>query len=183
MSGKGALLSEVMSWYLTDSEMSLYSVQGQHGCVFHDTAGVDIINFAGNVSSEICKFGHGWRKLLNKVKCSSWIVLLGAGGAILYLLRKSVNNSSDIPPRSPRLSTRSFMKWLLEEELVEDGTDDTSQVHGYYFGPSLSNNQEQYSSNDADEENDSDDLSLSSLSAQSSPCKFLKKSLFDLSFK
>jgi len=184
MYGKGAILSEVMSWYLTNGEMSWYPVQGSHDCVFHGTASVDILNFAGNVSLEICKFGHGWATHLNKVKYSGWVVLIGTGGAILYLWRKSLRNSNETPPRSPRLSARSFMKWLLDEELLEDGTDDTSDVHGYYFGPSLSDNhQGQYSSNDADEENDSDDLSLNSLSAKSSPCKFLKKPLLDLSFK
>jgi hypothetical protein len=180
---KGAILSEVMSWYLTNGEMSWYPLQGSQDCVFHDTASIDILNFAGNVSLEICKFGHEWATQLNKAKVSGWIVLVGAGGVILYLWRKSLKNSSDTPPRSPRLSARSFMKWLLDEELLEDGYDDTSNVHGYYFGPSLSESNGQYSSNDADEENDSDDLSLNSLSAKSSPCKFLKKPLFDLSFK
>ena len=93
MSGKGAILSCVMSWYLSDSEMSLYPVQGHHGYVFHGTAGVDIINFAGNMSFEICKFGHGWSTLLNKAKYSSCVFLLGAG-AIFYLWRTSVNNKT-----------------------------------------------------------------------------------------
>lgn len=183
MQVKGAILSEVMSWYLTNGEMSWYPLQGSHDCVFHGTASLDILNFAGNVSLDICKLGHEWTSYLNKAKFSGWVVLVGAGGVILYLWSKSLKHSSDTPPRSPRLSARSFMKWLLDEELLEDESDDPSNVHGYYFGPSLSDVHEQYSSNDADEENDSDDLSLNSLSAKSSPCKFLKKPLYDLSFK
>jgi len=183
MHGKGAILSEVMSWYLTNGEMSWYPIQGSHDCVFHDTASLDILNFAGNVSLDICKLGHEWTSYLNKAKYSGWIVLVGAGGVIFYLWRKSLKNSSGSPPRSPRLSARSFMKWLLDEELVEDVSDDPSNVHGYYFGPSLNDFHGQYSSNDADEETDSDDLSLNSLSAKSSPCKFLKKPLYDLGFK
>merc|ERR1711892_128978 len=89
--------------------------------------------------------------MFEKSKYSSLILLLGAGGALIYFWKKS--------------------------------TDDTSNVHGYYFGPSLSHEQEHTSSNDADEENDSDDLSLNSLSLESSPHKFLKKPLYYISQK
>ena len=82
--------------------------------------------------------------------------------------------------------------WLFSEELIEDPSSfyDSYNLHGYYFGPDMSHYPEDsldpsdphVSSNDAeDEDSDGDDLSLNSLSNKSSPVKFLKKPLFDLS--
>ena len=177
--GKKAVLSKVLTWYITNGEMTWYLGMERSNGFFHGTDGIDIVNFAGNLSFEICKFGHEWETILNKAKYSSLIILLGAGGAVIYFWRKSIA-SPDTSPRSPGLSARSFIKWLFDEELVEDEMENTSDVHGYYFGPILSNN-EHGSSEDADEEDDSDDLSLNSLSAKSSPHKFLKKPFFDIS--
>lgn len=188
MFGQTSFLSEIMAWSLSSWEISWYQgVEGNHGCAFHDTTGVDIITFAGNLSFEICEYGNTWITVWNKAKSSSLLVLVGAGAAFIYFWRKSLQNdppnSPNLPPSSPRLSARGFIKWLFEEELVEDGTYDPSHIHGYYFGPSLSENLGQSSSNDADCENDSDDLSLNSLSASSSPCRFLSKPLYNISLK
>ena len=69
-----------------------------------------------------------------------------------------------------------FLDWLLAEELVEDPASfyDHHQLSSYYFGPELGHAQAALSS-------DSEDLSLNSLSNKSSPVKFLRAPLYDLS--
>ena len=68
-----------------------------------------------------------------------------------------------------------FLDWLLAEELVEDPTSfyDYHQLSSYYFGPEMGLAQTSSS--------DSEDLSLNSLSNKSSPVKFLRAPLYDLS--
>ena len=50
---------------------------------------LDLINFGGNLSLELFRLGHTWQETLRKVKLRSLVVLLGAGGVILYLIRRS----------------------------------------------------------------------------------------------
>jgi len=147
------------------------------GLIYHDTTSVDLINFAGNLSFELCKFGEEWLNIFNRAKYSSLLLLFGAGGAYLLLSWKSKGRFSSSPSSRPNFFDRSFLKWLLGEELVEGEDGDIDHVHGYYFGPSLSVNDNLGSPNDADEEMDSDNLSLNSLSAPSSPYKFFQRPL------
>jgi len=147
------------------------------GLIYHDTTGVDLINFAGNLSFELCKFSEEWSNILNRAKYSGMLLFFGAGGAYILWSWKSKGGSSSSPSSRPNFLDRSFWKWLLGEELVEGEDNNIDHVHGYYFGPSLSVNDNLGSPNDADQEMDSDNLSLNSLSATSSPYKFFQRPL------
>ena len=153
--------------------------------LYTGASSIDLINFGGNLSLELLRLGHSWQETLRGVKLKSLVVLLGAGGVILYLIRRSR------PPASwpgqgqsqVTLSTQThvslisgFLDWLLAEELVEDPASfyDHHQLSSYYFGPELGQAQAALSS-------DSEDLSLNSLSNKSSPVKFLRAPLYDLS--
>jgi len=188
--------SEVIKWYLNHDKFSFFpSAEMFHSCAFHGTSETDLVNFSGSVSFEICKFGHEWSALLKQAKTSSLILLFGAGGAgvIIYLWNKEKSpppydddsNGAPSPRRKSRFSAKGFFKWLFDEELVEDCTDDPSTLHGRYFGPQQPLderlNDRNSSSNDADASEDSDDHSLNSISPKTkSPKKFLKRPLFDI---
>ena len=188
--------SEVIKWYLNHDKISFFpSADMFHSCAFHGTSETDIVNFAGSVSFEICKFGHEWNALLKQAKTSSLIFLVGAGGAgvVIYLWNKEKSPPPDsddasgpsAPRRKSRFSAKGFFKWLFDEELVEDCTEDPSTLQGRYFGPQLPLderlNERNSSSNDADASEDSDDHSLNSISPKNkSPKKFLKRPLFDI---
>ena len=97
-----------------------------HSLAFHSTAHLDILNFAGNFGFEICRFGHEWTALLNKAKYGGLVLLLGAGGVVVYLLsKKSWADGEDYgrggnEGTTSQSSSKGFVKWLFEEELVED---------------------------------------------------------------
>ena len=153
-----------------------------HSLAFHTTNHLDILNFAGNFGFEICRFGHQWTALLNKAKYGGLVLLLGAGGVVVYLLSKKSWVDGEDHGRgggenaNSQTSSKGFVKWLFEEELVEDFDEETN-VFGRYFGPADPSLERCMSSGDADEENDSDDLSLNSLSTSPSPRRFLRRPL------
>ena len=173
---------QVFHWHLSpDSKLSLLPGMAldPHSLAFHSTAHLDILNFAGNFGFEICRFGHEWTALLNKAKYGGLVLLLGAGGVIVYFLSKKswaegegFGKGGDGQGAS-QSSSKGFVKWLFEEELVED-FDDEANVFGRYFGPA------DPSSGDADGENESDDLSLNSLSTSPSPRRLLRRPLATL---
>ena len=139
---------------------------------YQSTTELDIINFAGNFGFEICKFGHEWSTLFNKAKYGGLVLLLGACGRVVYLLsKKHWRGDGEGGNRDP--SQKSFVKWLFEEELLEDFGEETN-VFGRYFGPDPSLDGRLSSDGDADGENDSEDLSLNSLTSSPSSRKLLK---------
>lgn len=197
---KNVVVSNIFSWYLSDSDMSYIlpgAVNGNGQECFHylytGACSLDLINFSGNISLECFKYGTDWIKTLRHVKLKTAAVLvIGVGGALLYCLRR---------PR-PRGSSRGLSswswpgqlwEWLFAEELVEDPSlfYDSYDLHSYYFGPNnviyqdyidnITNSHED-PANDAEDEDESEDFSLNSLSNKSSPVKFLKKPLFDISY-
>jgi len=179
------LLAEVFQWHLSpDSKLCWLPGMAldPHSLAFHSTAHLDILNFAGNFGFEICRFGHEWTALLNKAKYGGLVLLLGAGGVVVYFLsRKSWADGDDYgrggnEPTNSQSSSKGFVKWLFEEELVED-LDDETNVFGRYFGPADPSLERCMSSGDADGENESDDLSLNSLSTSPSPRRFLRRPL------
>ena len=170
---------QVFSWYLnSDSRVTWGPVMDPQALAFYSTTELDIVNFAGNFGFEICKFGHEWTALLNKARYSSLVLLLGAGGVVVYLLRKrrreERGGEREEDGTNQRVTSKSFVKWLFEEELVENFDDETDVV-GRYFGPDPSSLEDRVSSGDADAENDSDDLSLNSLSNNLSPRRLLRR--------
>ena len=141
--------------------------------LYTGTSGIDLVNFGGNFSLELLRFGQSWKETLRNVKLKSLVVLVGAGGVLLYLLRRSRPPSS-----SSSWPGQGLLAWLLAEELVEDPRTFYSHHHNlnsYYFGPELGQVQPPSPSSD------SEDLSLNSLSSKSSPVKFLRAPLYDLS--
>jgi len=182
-------VSEVVKWYLTQETMTCLPTSLQ-SCAYHGSTETDIVNFAGNLSLEICKIGQEWSFLLKRAKYSSLVLLLGAGGVVVYLLRSG--GKGQPPPkkrdRQPRYQQpKSFWSWLFEEELVEDFTSDHYFLHSHYFGPSLSIPENLKTATESPGEPRFDlpnliheDVSLNSLSQKTSPKKFLKRPLYDV---
>jgi len=193
------VLANLFNLYLSDSDMSFLlpgPVSGGGEDCFHyiytGAASFDLLNFSGNISLECLRFGTDWLNTLRNVRLKSLIILMGAGGAVLYFMRRSRPPASNVgagsePWNETRWPGQGLFEWLFSEELVEDPSlYDSYSLHSYYFGPDLAqlrdiDHRGQASSNDAEDE-DSDDVSLNSLSNKSSPVKFLKKPLFDLSY-
>jgi len=185
-------VSEVFRWYLTEERMnSLPPISSyNHG----GTVDTDILAFAGNLSFEICRVGEQWSCLLRRARYSSLILLLGAGGVVVYLLKKgnrgrTQRGSPTSPPverrRKPRFEARSFWSWLVDGELVEDFSEDSYFLHSHYFGPSLSaqSNLPSVSCSGHESElmdSEAEDVSLNSLNLHTSPKRFLKRPLFDI---
>ena len=139
--------------------------------LYTGASSIDLINFGGNFSLELLRFGKSWQETLRNVKLKSLVVLVGAGGLVLYLLRRSRPPSSSWPGQG-------LLAWLLAEEVVEDAATFYSHhynLNSYYFGPELGQVQPPSPSSD------SEDLSLNSLSSKSSPVRFLRAPLYDLS--
>lgn len=177
-------VSEVMKWYLTQESMTCLPAS-LPSCAYHGGSETDILNFAGNLSLEICKFGQEWSFLLKRAKYSSLVLLLGAGGVVVYMLRSGKKK----PPsqdRKPRYQPKSFWSWLFEEELVEDFSADHYFLHSHYFGPSLSFSENLKTVADISGDRvidlplEQEDVSLNSLSMKTSPKKFLKRPLYDV---
>ena len=142
--------------------------------LYTGASSIDLINFGGNFSLELLRFGQSWQETLRNVKLKSLVVLVGTGGLILYLLRRSRPPSS-----SSSWPGQGLLAWLLAEELVESPSTFYSHQHNlnsYYFGPELGQVQPPSPSS-----SDSEDLSLNSLSSKSSPVRFLRAPLYDLS--
>ena len=62
--------------------------------LYTGASSIDLINFGGNFSLELLRFGQSWQETLRAVKLKSLLVVVGAGGLILYLLRRSRPPSS-----------------------------------------------------------------------------------------
>jgi len=204
MMNKNVVVSNIFSWYLSDSDMSYIlpgAVNGSGQECFHylytGASSLDLINFSGNISLECFKYGTDWIRTLRHVKLKTASVLvIAVGGAILYYLRRPRPPGSSGGHRglsSWRWPGQTLWEWLFAEELVEDPSlfYDSYDLHSYYFGPNniiyqeyidqFSNSHED-AANDAEDEADSEDFSLNSLSNKSSPVKFLKKPIFDISY-
>ena len=190
------VLSSLFDWHLSDTDMtcllpSLISSPGQEyfHYIYSGVSILDIINFGSNFSLECFKHGA---QTLRDAKLKSVLLVLGAGGAVLYYYRK-------LKPVSPGHDTgrsgevmvhqwpgQSIWEWLFAEELVQDPSlfYDSHNLSSYYFGPEPDLYQRgvvqlhEYpgSSHDADAE-DSDDYSLNCVSLYPSPVKFLRRPL------
>ena len=68
--------------------------------LYSGASSIDLINFGGNFSLELLRFGQSWQETIRNVKLRSLVVVLGAGGLVLYLLRRSrpPSSSSSSPP-------------------------------------------------------------------------------------
>ena len=84
--------------------------------LYTGASGIDLINFGGNFSLELLRFGQSWQETLRNVKLKSLVVLVGTGGVLLYLLRRSRPG-------------QGLLAWLLAEELVEDPRTFYSHQH------------------------------------------------------
>ena len=195
---KHVVLSNLLTWSLTDGDMAFVLPPGTLASpddiwqlLYTGTSTQDILTFGGNFSLECARLSRAWLdSLAPRHRLRSLLLLLGAGGAILYCLRRSRRSR---PPASAASVLSSLVRglwdWLYSEELIEDPSSfyDSYSLNSYYFGPDLSQYRDpgdlhdQVSSNDAEDEDSDDDLSLNCLSNKTSPVKFLKKPLFDLS--
>ena len=172
-----------MSWYLTHE--SLTCLPSAHSCSHHGNTETNIISIACNIGVEVSRLSQEWNCLLRKTRYPGLVLLLGAGGVVVYLLLQGRKHGSPgSRRRTPRYQPRSFWSWLFDEELVEDLSKDSYFLHSHYFGPSTSPPEPQPSlgggsSNEADVES-GDDVSLNSLSLEASPRRLLKRPLFDI---
>ena len=172
-----------MNWYLTQE--SLTCLPSAHSCSHHGNAETNIINIAGDIGVEISRLSSEWNCLLRKTRYPGLVLLLGAGGLVVYLVFQGRRQRSPgSRRRTPRYQPKSFWSWLFDEELVEDLSKDSYYLHSHYFGPSTSTPEAQPSlgggsSNEADIESE-EDVSLNSLSLEASPRRLLKRPLFDI---
>jgi len=170
------LLTEVLHFYL-NLDLGLGRAMERQALAFHSTAQLDIVNFGGSFNLELCRFGHQWSSLLDKAKCGGLVLLLGVGGVIVYLMKRKSGRRRDYADGDDdgnSMFPHNLVKWLVEDELVEDLEGEVN-VFGRYFGPTISL-ETSAGSGDADGEHDSDDLSLNSISSDSSPRRmFLRR--------
>lgn len=136
-----------------------------HRLIVCDTSGVDALNFAGCLSFDVCRLGIEIADFLEKVKHSSWIMLLSVGGFLMYRSFKPDSQVSITFPINFLENKRGCQnsKFDVYEE------DKISKKDVSYFNRCLDF---QYASNK--DEVEVDDISLNSLSSPASPAKFLK---------
>ena len=167
-------VSSVMKWYLSTAE-SLSVLDGR--------AETDLTQVAACLADEVCRLGQEVGCLLRRTKYSSVVLLLGAGGAVVYLLRQGRRPPSPRSRRSRRFKPRSLWSWLFEEELVEDFTKDSYLLRSHYFGPAPSKPASRpclpYLLPDPSAPQEKDG-GLNGLWAEDGPKKFLKRPLFDI---
>ena len=80
--------------------------------LYSGASSIDLINFGGNFSLELLRFGQSWQETLRALKLKSLLVVVGAGGLILYLLRRSrppSSSSSSWPGQGEAQSALLFL--------------------------------------------------------------------------
>ena len=75
--------------------------------LYTGASSIDLINFGGNISLELMRLSHSWQETVRGVRLKSLVVLLGAGGVILYLLRRSRQSPDPWPWQGQSLDCRS----------------------------------------------------------------------------
>lgn len=141
---------------------------------FANTVELDLINFAGSFSFEIVKCAH-WAELLDRAKYPGLVILLGAGGVVLYFARYGQKQIT------ARMRDQGDMKHRVINWIFEDDEDNEEFGHSSVF-----NLLQGYSLgllrplvNKSLFEGQSSDIGLNSITANSiSPRKFLKQPLY-----
>eukprot|EP00092_Neocalanus_flemingeri_P007267 GFUD01007847.1.p1 GENE.GFUD01007847.1~~GFUD01007847.1.p1 ORF type:complete len:568 (+),score=124.23 GFUD01007847.1:84-1706(+) len=177
-SKQSKMVTEVVKWYLVNEKLTWLT--GQEGNPLQGAASggeADILNFAGHLSCEVGKLGDQCTTLLKTIDISDLVLLLGAGGVIAYLWRNSLSENTPESPES-RLSARSFIRWLFDEETFEAEAASLMRSRTIYNLGRNSNIQEEELLSSSQGTNN---LGLNVLSTHNIPRRFLKHRLFDIS--
>ena len=105
------MVSEVVKWYIVNEKLTWLAGDSAHGA-----GETDLLNFAGNLSTELGKIGQQCGAMLQKMDLSDVVLLLGAGGVIACLWKNSLQ---EYEYRESRLGERNIMSWLFDKQ---DGT-------------------------------------------------------------
>jgi len=164
------VVTEVVKWCLINENLTWLTGQDGNAIRVAGCGETDLLNVAGNLSTEVAKLGQKCSDVLQKIELSDLILLLGAGGVIAYLWKNSLQENS-------HSSSSSFMKWLLDEKAYRKENDKLTSSRMIY---NLEQNSNILDNIPLDSSQEINNFGLNVLSAGNSPRKFLKHRLFDI---